>query len=170
MPRRRFSSLPCFLSGADFLGSAPAELPSSRPHIQIADVSSGSQDRPPWAAEGLVLTAASTAATLEWHGAQLAYQHRPSNDVADATSMCVIVLTTLTSSVRDGHAGTRSGAKESLRRGRNQGNDTPGIDEGGFKGSMRDCSSARHYGWPATADRITRAVAIPVMAFCDLIT
>jgi hypothetical protein len=45
-----------------FLGSAPAELPSSRPHIQIADVSSGSQDRPPWAAEGLVLTAASTAA------------------------------------------------------------------------------------------------------------
>ena len=49
-------------AGPNFLGSAPAELPSSRPHIQIAAVSSGGQDRPTWAAEGLVLTAASTAA------------------------------------------------------------------------------------------------------------
>jgi hypothetical protein len=31
--------------------------------------------------------------TLEWHGARQACQHGPSNDVADATSMCVILLT-----------------------------------------------------------------------------
>jgi hypothetical protein len=29
---------------------------------------------------------------LDWHGAKQACQHRPSNDVADAPSMCVIVL------------------------------------------------------------------------------
>jgi len=31
--------------------------------------------------------------TLDWHGAKQACQHQPSNDVADAPSMCVIVLT-----------------------------------------------------------------------------
>ena len=30
--------------------------------------------------------------TLDWHGAKQACQHQPSNDVADAPSMCVIVL------------------------------------------------------------------------------
>src|ERR1700690_1713007 len=30
--------------------------------------------------------------TLDWHGAKQAGQHQPSNDVADAPSMCVIVL------------------------------------------------------------------------------
>jgi transposase len=31
--------------------------------------------------------------TLDWHGAKQACQHQPSNDVAAAPSMCVIVLT-----------------------------------------------------------------------------
>jgi hypothetical protein len=30
--------------------------------------------------------------TLDWYGAKQACQHQPSNDVADAPSMCVIVL------------------------------------------------------------------------------
>jgi hypothetical protein len=30
--------------------------------------------------------------TLDWHGAKQACQLQPSNDVADALSMCVIVL------------------------------------------------------------------------------
>jgi hypothetical protein len=33
--------------------------------------------------------------TLDWHGAKQACQHQPSNDVADAPSMCVIVLTSI---------------------------------------------------------------------------
>ena len=76
------------LPRSNFLGSAPCgALPSSRPLIQIAAVSSGSQDRPPWAAEGLVLTAASTAAPSNGTGRGRACQRTPSGDVADATSM-----------------------------------------------------------------------------------
>ena len=39
-----------------------------------------------------VLEGREHAGMLEWHGAKQACQHRPSNDEADATSMCVIVL------------------------------------------------------------------------------
>ena len=42
-----------------------------------------------------VLEGREHAGMLEWHGAKQACQHRPSNDAADATSMCVIVLTAL---------------------------------------------------------------------------
>ena len=38
-------------------------LPSSQPHNQTADARRGAQDRPSWAAEGLVLNAPSTTAT-----------------------------------------------------------------------------------------------------------
>jgi hypothetical protein len=40
-----------------------------------------------------VLEGREHAGTLEGHGATLTCQHRPSNDVANATSICVIVLT-----------------------------------------------------------------------------
>ena len=43
-----------------------------------------------------VLEGRELGGTLNRHGVRQAYQHRPSNDVADATSMCMIVLTNLT--------------------------------------------------------------------------
>ena len=61
-------------------------------------MSSGGQDRPARQAVRLarcfqaVLEGREHGGTLKWHGATQTCQHRPSNDVADATSMCVIVL------------------------------------------------------------------------------
>ena len=56
-------------------------------------MSSGGQDRPTWAAEGLVLTAASTTARLNGTGEDTSSQLGPSIAVAETASNSVIVLT-----------------------------------------------------------------------------
>ena len=80
-----------------FLCSAPAEhflaLPSSQPPIPSAGAHRGGQDRPIWAAVGLVLRAPSTAACSTGMGEDTSSKCRPSNAVEAAPSNCAILLT-----------------------------------------------------------------------------
>ena len=152
LPRHGCTSLPCFLSRANFLGSAPSGasfIPATHPHRCRVEW----QSRPaPLGRRRLGLDGREHGGTLEWHGPRQACQHRPSNDVADATSMCVIVLR-CAARCRRRSAARRSVSERSMRSRqiRWQGHRVP--ESWATSAGVRRISTGTHDGISKQSDR-----------------